>query len=264
LASFLSPHGGILERRFYKDTKAMRVFIKLAYDGSRFNGFQQQTHDTNTVMNLLIKALKKLNIHTTPAGAGRTDKGVHALGQVVHIDLPSYWKDLSLLKTTLQQHLLPFVHLQNIWEVPDTMHARFSATSRHYRYILSHDAFDPFRSAYVFFQPTKMSLLALNEALACFVGTHDFSLFKKQGSPTPTNVRTLTYAHAYMYRNCTIFSFRGSGFLRSQVRMMTQACLAYAQGRLSKEALCEQIANKHQHICSMVPPNGLYLWRIYY
>jgi len=242
----------------------MRVFIKIAYDGSRFNGFQQQIHDTNTVMNLLIKALKKLNIHTNPAGAGRTDKGVHAMGQVVHIDLPAYWKDLSLFEATLQQHLYPFVHLKKIWEVPDTMHARFSAISRQYRYILCHDAFDPFCSAYTLFDPSKKSLLALNEALSCFIGTHDFSLFKKQGSLTPTNVRTLTHAHAYMYRNCTVFSFRGNGFLRSQVRMMVKACLAYAAGELSKEALCEQIANKHRHIRTLVPPNGLYLWRIYY
>ena len=76
--------GFIFSERLYEDTK-MRAFFTLAYDGSRFGGFQQQAHDTNTVMHCLITALRKLNIFATPAGAGRTDKGVHALGQVVQI-----------------------------------------------------------------------------------------------------------------------------------------------------------------------------------
>lgn len=240
------------------------MFLTLAYDGSRFGGFQQQTHNTNTVMNHLIASLKKLNINTTPAGAGRTDKGVHALGQVVHVDLPEFWSDVHLLRTTLNQHLAPYIYIKHITPVEHTFHARYSATVRQYRYLLNHGVFSPFLSPYHLFYPTKPSLEKINKALECFVGTHDFSLFKKTGSPTTHNVRTLFEAHAYTHKHLSVFSFKGSGFLRSQVRMMVAAALAYEKGVLSKEDLRAQIDNARQVFTGLVSPNGLYLTRIYY
>ncbi|MBE0495222.1 MAG: tRNA pseudouridine(38-40) synthase TruA [Campylobacterales bacterium] len=242
----------------------MRAFLTLAYDGSRFGGFQQQAHDTNTVMQCLITALRKLNIFSTPAGAGRTDKGVHALGQVVHVDLPPHWRDTSLLQSALNPHLAPYATITKITLTDGTLHARYSAKARQYRYVVDHGTFSPFLAPYRLFQAQPLSLGRVNDALACFIGIHDFSLFKKVGSPTTHNIRILFDARAYTHKQLSIFSFRGSGFLRSQVRMMIGAALAHERGILSLEDLQAQLTNKRQVFTKPVPPNGLYLTRIYY
>lgn len=242
----------------------MRVFAILAYDGAYFEGFQQQKHTPNTVMGRLIEGLKTLHIHTRPSGSGRTDRGVHGLGQVVHIDLPSFWSDLKKLQERLNEHLHPHAHIKRIFEVPSFAHARFSAASRTYRYIVDTGPYSPFLHPYRLFYSTPPPLYKLQEAFSLFQGVHDFNHFKKSGSPTSHTIRYIQQATVYKWRGHIVFRVQGNGFLRSQVRLMVAAALAYGEGKITLAALRAQLANQACTFRTPVPPNGLYLARISY
>ncbi|MDR0579837.1 MAG: tRNA pseudouridine(38-40) synthase TruA [Campylobacteraceae bacterium] len=238
----------------------MRVFLYLSYDGSKFFGFQQQPNK-NAVMDRVIFALKELGITSKPIGSSRTDKGVHALNQTVHIDLPPFWEDLDKLQNTLNCLLHPYIHVRKI--VKSDLHARFDAKKRLYRYICYTGEYDPLLSDYALFLP-EFDLTFINKALSLFLGRHDFGFFKKTGSETKDDIRTLYKADVYMYKNFLVFRFLGDGFLRSQVRMMTQAILSAQKGILSLEDLKMQIDKKRRVFTESAPACGLYLSRVYY
>ncbi|MDR2342865.1 MAG: tRNA pseudouridine(38-40) synthase TruA [Campylobacteraceae bacterium] len=238
----------------------MRVFLYLSYDGSKFQGFQQQPNKT-AVMDRVMFALKELGITSKPVGSSRTDKGVHALNQVIHIDLPPFWSDLEKLKNTLNHLLFPSVHVKKI--SISNLHARFDAKKRFYRYICYTDRYNPLLSDYALFLP-KFDLPLFNKALSLFVGTHDFGFFKKSGSQTKDDIRTLYKADAYTHKNFLVFRFIADGFLRSQVRMMTGAVLAVQKGTLSLDDLKAQTDKKNHIFTETAPACGLYLSRVYY
>ena len=199
-----------------------------------------------------------------PIGSGRTASGVHANAQVIHVELPPFWSDLLLLKEQLNRHLQPHMYIKKIWQVSPNSHARFSAKKRVYRYIIYKGIFSPFIAPYVTFYNKNLSLETINKALAEFVGVHDFSLFKKNGSETKHNIREIYKAFAYNKGDFTIIHVCGSGFLRSQIRMMIYAILSYNENKIELKNLKEQIANKHQTTKGLAPANGLYLAKIIY
>ncbi|MDR2081631.1 MAG: tRNA pseudouridine(38-40) synthase TruA [Campylobacteraceae bacterium] len=238
----------------------MRVFLYISYDGSKFQGFQQQPHKT-AVMDKIIFALKELGITSKPVGSSRTDRGVHALNQVVHVDLPPFWQTIEKLQNTLNHILSPHIYVKKI--SVSSLHARFDAKKRLYRYVCYTGAYNPFLSDYALFLP-KFNLPLLNEALSLFQGRHDFGFFKKTGSQTKDDIRTLYKADAYTHKNFLIFRFSGDGFLRSQVRMITAALLAVQEGILDLEYLKAQIDKKARIFTKAAPACGLYLSRVYY
>jgi tRNA pseudouridine38-40 synthase len=241
----------------------VRIYLKIAYNGTYFEGFQKQAHTQNTVIGALCKALRSIGIFTTPIGSGRTDAKVHALGQVVHMDLPHYWHDLTKLKQTLNKHLNPALHVREIKEVSSSFHARFDANLRHYRYIIWHGECQPCWAESVAFEPS-FSISLANEALRLMEGEHDFVFFKKEGSGVKNNRRTLYEAFCYRRGNLSVFSFKANGFLRSQVRLMVGVAIAYANEKLTKEQIIAQVEAKKSHFRRPAPPEGLYLVRIHY
>ncbi|MDR1460496.1 MAG: tRNA pseudouridine(38-40) synthase TruA [Campylobacteraceae bacterium] len=238
----------------------MRVFLYISYDGSNFQGFQQQPNK-NGVMDKIIFALKELGITSKPIGSSRTDRGVHALNQVVHVDIPPFWEDLEKLKNTLNRLLFPYVHVKNI--SPFGLHARFDAQKRLYRYLCYSGEHSPFLNDYALFLP-KFDLNLINEALLLFIGKHDFGFFKKTGSETKDDIRILYKANAYMYKNFLIFRFLANGFLRSQVRLMVGAALSVQEGSLTLLELKAQIDKKNRIFTKAASACGLYLSRVYY
>lgn len=241
----------------------MRVKITLSYNGAYFEGFQRQAHTKNTIIDTLCEALRSLGIFQIPIGSGRTDAKVHAIRQTLHLDLPDYWSDLNHLKQMLNRYINPALHVKSIQESSAHFHARFHATSRHYRYIIWHGECMPALSNSVTFMP-QFSVKKANQALSLMQGEHDFALFKKEGSEIKNSKRVLYEAFCYRYKNMSIFSFKANGFLRSQVRLMVGASLAFAQDKLTYEDLVEQLNCKKLHFKRPAPPQGLYLARIYY
>ena len=244
----------------------MRVKITLSYDGSFFNGFQIQKDENascQSVAGAITKALLRINIYSAVVGSGRTDAGVHATHQVIHIDLPSFWNDLSKLQFHLNASLLPHIYIQKIEPVDLAFHARFNAKNRLYRYVLYDGAYQPFLANYAH-HVKPLNVRELNHYAQAFVGFHNFEYFKKLGGGTTKDERTIFKAGAYRYKNLIIIYFLGDAFLRSQVRMMCGSLLKTCDGILSYDDLLAQRDRKLKVSTTLIPACGLYLSRVFY
>jgi tRNA pseudouridine38-40 synthase len=240
----------------------VRVKAVIAYDGSKFYGFQKQTTTSQTVTTQIELALKSLHINSSIVGSGRTDRGVHASNQVIHFDLPSYWSDLDKLRYTLNQKL-SYIDFKHISKVDSNFHARFSATKRIYRYIFQTTKVNVFQKDYISYYD-DFDELKLQEALNCFVGVHDFKFFHKQGSIVHTTKREIYKSYYVKMGKYHYIYFEANGFLRSQVRMMVEASMLVALNKLDVEDLKRQINTIKQYTTRLAPPQGLYLARIIY
>jgi len=240
-----------------------RIKAVIAYDGSIFEGFQRQTRTPYTVQESIEEALKRLGISSGIVGSGRTDAGVHATGQVIHFDLPAYWRRQSLRK--LRQHLnhhLSAIRFKHLTPVAPDFHARYDARERIYRYVYRPDP-SLFERRYVArLDPGDPE--RLSSALRCLIGTHDFGYFLKTGSPTSHNRRTIFKAYTIKRGKYGMIYFHADGFLRAQVRMMIYAAAAVGRGELSHDALKDQIRLQRRHTTRLAPPEGLYLARVIY
>jgi tRNA pseudouridine38-40 synthase len=243
----------------------MRVKITLSYDGSAFNGFQIQTMDESvqTVAGKLNEALKRLHIDVKITASGRTDAGVHALAQVVHIDLPEHWHDLEKLRFYLNRFVKPHLFIRKIEHANAAFNARFHAKKRLYRYVIYEGEYQPFLANYALHvNPIDVSKLDL--LLKAFQGTHAFGYFKKVGGGATKEERTIFKAGAYRYKRMIVIYFQGDAFLRSQVRMMCDMVLKVANGELCQEDLIDQRDKKRKVTTTLAPACGLYLSRVYY
>jgi len=242
----------------------MRVKITLSYDGSRFAGFQIQKETKDTVAQKIEDSFKSAGIENRFVASGRTDKGVHATGQVLHIDLPSFWTDLDKLKNILNRSLLPHIYIKKIEKVQDTFHARFDAKKRVYRYIVSTQKPSVFLTPYITYINRDIDFMSIKNSIKEFEGRYDFEYFKKNGSDTKNFVRSIYRADCYMYKDFYVFYFEGDGFLRSQIRMMVDFLFKISEGKLSKNELKLQLQKKKVFSTSLAPPQGLYLSKIKY
>jgi tRNA pseudouridine38-40 synthase len=242
----------------------MRVKITLSYNGSKFFGFQSQNSGVLTVSNRLKKAFCSLGIKSKFDASGRTDRGVHAARQVISIDIPKFWGDLDRLRRYLNRALLPDIKIVEIVEVKKDFHARFSAKSRCYRYLVKVGETDIFKSDYITFIEDEIDQKRICEAIKLFEGEHDFRAFQKMGSDTASTIRVIKRVRFYKYRDIYVFSFEANGFLRSQIRLMVDFLLKIGSGKLSLRDLKLQLYNGEFISRELAPPNGLYLSRIKY
>src|SRR5512134_190943 len=166
--------------------------ITLAYDGTRFVGWQRQA-DGESIQGLLEDALARFEgVPVTVQGAGRTDAGVHALGQVASARV-GFAHDARTLTRALNAHLPADVRVVAVEDVEDGFHARFSASGKTYRYQIRNTAVaDPFDRAFVWHLPEPLSIATMNSAAGLLVGMHDFSAFRSVGSGISNTVRTVT------------------------------------------------------------------------
>ncbi|RUM64649.1 MAG: tRNA pseudouridine(38-40) synthase TruA [Sulfurimonas sp.] len=241
----------------------MRCKLTLSYNGAHFMGSQQQSSTEPTVTGTLIKALEQLNISSTPVASGRTDRGVHATAQVLHVDLPPYWNNLEKLQRALSFQLPSSMHIKKIEAVNNSFHARYSAVKRRYRYILSTKKPNPFEADLVTFIP-EIDFQRLQDAITLFEGTHNFEMFKKNGSVNRNFERTIYKTRAYRHKHYLILTFEANGFLRSQIRMMVYGLLEIAKGHATTRQLTEQLACQKRHFTHLAPHCGLYLSGIKY
>ncbi|MEA1983972.1 MAG: tRNA pseudouridine(38-40) synthase TruA [Campylobacterota bacterium] len=236
----------------------MRVALTIAYNGTHFFGSQLQSETPNTINGQLQKALVQLGIDSKVVASGRTDKGVHASGQVCHIDLPPFWSDTLKLKRVLNEMLPSSIHIKTLKTVSQEFHARYGAKKRTYRYIIKEGESNPFEADFVtFLKKTDYEMLEKNIKL--FVGEHDFSNFMKTGSDTKSPIRIIYKAFTYKCNGAIILNFQANGFLRSQIRLMVGALL-----ELNATQIEEMLQVKKEYKNRPAPPNGLYLAKINY
>jgi len=236
----------------------MRCALTLSYNGTHFLGSQTQKETSNTILGNLESTLKALGIEFKVVASGRTDKGVHATGQVCHIDLPPFWNDLKKLKRVLNEMLPKALHVEHIKKVDDDFHARYSAKKRVYRYIIKEGTSNPFMDDYISFLD-NVDFEKLQKNIKLFVGEFDFKYFMKTGSDVGSTCREIYKAFAYEYKGYIVLNFEANGFLRSQIRLMVGALLSLEEDEIKKQLMCEKKYKVKPAKC-----NGLYLAKIKY
>jgi tRNA pseudouridine38-40 synthase len=215
-----------------------------------------------TIEGEILYALKKININTKILHSGRTDRGVHALNQVISFEIPNFW-NLEKLKNLLNKILYPSIYFKKITIAPQNFHPRFWAKKRSYRYIISKH-FTPFNAKYTLYYPKKINLEKLNIALKILIGKHDFEYLAKTGSDVNHYIREIYNAYAFEYKNFYVIKIVGNGFLRGQIRIIVDFLLKINENKLTIEDLKKQL-NKEKLISKhLAKPNGLYLERIWY
>jgi len=245
----------------------MRYLVKVAYDGGGYAGWQRQM-GVPTVAEEIEKALSRLLAHPVEiVGAGRTDKGVHAMGQYAHWDsqkpLPGPF--LPRLNALLPRD----IQVLSLFRVPETFHARHSAISRRYRYFLGQNL-PLFWRRYAYEVPVRPLLGRLREAAQLWVGEKDFRAFCK-GAKTYAHTQCIVHQaqwSVWSYGGGTIlmvFDIEANRFLHGMVRFLVGASLRYAMGRLPYEKLLAAIeAGDRSWGLWEAPAEGLFLYEVRY
>jgi tRNA pseudouridine38-40 synthase len=239
--------------------------ITLSYDGTRFVGWQRQA-EGESIQGLLEDALARFEGGPVVAqGAGRTDAGVHALGQVASARV-TFSHDTATLTRALNVHLPPDVRVVSVEDAADDFHARFSAVGKTYRYrIRNAPVADPFDRAFSWHLPEPLSFDAMNRAAALLVGTHDFSAFRSVGGLLSSPVRTVTRSAWQHAGGVAIYEIAGDGFLRHMVRAIVGTLVEVGRGWRQPEELSALLAGGvRSDAGATAPPHGLYLVSVDY
>lgn len=241
--------------------------LKIAYNGTFFSGFApQKTKHIQSVSEKILEVLQSMGIDSLPLGAGRTDKGVHALGMVITISAQEHW-EANKLHHLLSQKLYPYIFIRKIWEVKEDFHPRFSATKRSYYYIFSPHLQNPFLAPYISHEHIG-DIALFRQCLEACIGWHNFELFKKQGSKTKSDIRHIMYAKCKIlhrfHSTYYLVHIQANGFLRAQIRMLIGAALAVSQGKLTFAEFCLQLNATKQHHTSLASPQGLFFAKVWY
>lgn len=242
--------------------------LTLAYDGTNFAGYQIQPHQ-RTVQGVLQKALGKMAkvdaIHID--GSGRTDSGVHALGQVVSFDFPIEIPEQAMLRA--MNSLMPLdIEILKAEFTPEDFHARYSAKGKRYMYRVARGRFtDPFNRLYTGHWPYPLDLAKVQIALDDVVGTHDFTSFAASGGVIVNKVRTIYEATVRddPEHHEVVFEFYGNGFLYNMVRILVATLLEIGSGRRDVHDFLRLYEVKdRQQARGTAPASGLYLKEVYY
>ena len=239
--------------------------ITLAYDGTRFVGWQRQA-DGDSIQGQLEDALARFEgSPVTVHGAGRTDAGVHALGQVASARV-SFTHEPATLTRALNAHLPEEIRVVSVEDADDTFHARFSASGKTYRYrIRTTPVADPFDRAFAWHLPEPLSLDAMTRAAALVVGTHDFSAFRSVGSEISSPVRTVTRSEWRHAGGLFTYEISGDGFLRHMVRAIVGTLVEIGRGWRQAENIPTLLANgTRANAGATAPPHGLFLASVDY
>ena len=249
------------------------IKLTIAYDGRPFQGWQSQAGG-NTVQDHLTRALTEVAKQPVkPHGAGRTDTGVHANGQVAHFTPPP---GLTLNPhnwvPAINTRLPPTIRVLDCEEMPPGFHSRFSATGKIYHYDIRTDpVLPPLMAGLAWHLPRLLDADLLAQALACFTGRHDFhgfAAYRGNEKPDMDWHRTIRRAELATLDHGYRITFEGDGFLYKMVRMLTGAAVHTAQGRMplaDLSVLLDQPAGlPHGKSPVCAPADGLYLDRVVY
>ena len=205
----------------------------LAYDGTRYNGWQKQGNTENTIQEKLERILQEISgAETEVFGSGRTDAGTHATGQVMNFRIN--WNGTAeQLLDAFNAKLPEDIAAVSIAEMPPRFHSRLSAKAKHYSYSIWIGKHSPvFERKYTFRCTETLDVQAMRQAAAAFIGTHDFKSFCQTGAQVESTVRTIYSVEVEEQgENDLVIRVCGNGFLYNMVRIIAGTLLDIGQGR---------------------------------
>ncbi len=243
-----------------------RYRFTIEYDGTAFVGWQIQPAGASVQGSLEDAVLKLTGERVSVRGAGRTDAGVHARGQVAHFDLEREWPP-SKLRDGTNFYLKPNdAVVLECWEVPPDFDARFSATARHYLYrILARRAPPALERKHVWWLPRDLDAGAMHEAAQVLVGRHDFTTFRATQCQAKSPIRTLDRLDVTHEGDEIHIAASARSFLHNQVRSMVGSLKLIGEGKWNSADLRDALESRDRTNCGPVaPPTGLYLMGVDY
>lgn len=242
-----------------------RYVMKLAYDGTAFLGWQVQQQQ-RTVQYVLEQALTEyFGRKTSVTGSGRTDTGVHALGQHAHFDYKGNAHPEQLVKGLLK-YLPADIQILKITPVTSDFHARYDAMERCYEYLIARQE-TPFNRLYMgAFTRKKVRIELLQQAAPYFLGEHDFSSFSKDNPAVPDHVCEIKESCFETHEDYYLYRIRATRFLHNMVRRMVGALVNISHLELDPEIILKWLEEKQarQTMIFPAPPQGLYLKDVVY
>ncbi len=241
------------------------IKITIEYDGTDYGGWQRQTNSPSIQQELEEGLLKLTGEKITVQGAGRTDSGVHAKGQVANFftnsSIPP--ERFCFALNTVIPHDIRVVDSK---EVPKDFHSQFCAKARHYRYSM---VMDPHGIAigrdYYYHIPVRLDIESMEKSLEFFIGTHDFKGFQAAGAMTKTTVRTIYDAKLSRRGKYLYLDILGDGFLYNMVRIIAGTLIYIGKGKMRCNRVKDILRTGERKLAGpTAPPHGLCLEKVYY
>lgn len=238
----------------------------VSYDGSNYKGWQIQP-GLMTVQQAIEDVLAQIHgcKRVEVIASGRTDSQVHALGQVFHFDTEKEM-EMSQWKFTMNRMLPKDIRIKEVSLESDDFHARFSCVSKRYDYLISQDETNPFIRNYMLLEKRKLDLEAMREAGKVFEGCHDFTSFTSSKiHEEKSRVRTIYECSVHQEDDFIRLTFRGDGFLRYQVRMMSQTMIEVGLHHIEVDDVKRMLEAEDKNVCRYkAEAYGLYLVEVNY
>jgi tRNA pseudouridine38-40 synthase len=242
------------------------IKLTIAYDGTRYQGWQIQPKGP-TIQGVIEEKLSVLMGEKVDLiGAGRTDAGAHASGQVAHFKTEGPMKILTIQKA-LNSLLPPDIVIRKVEEVGENFHARKSPRSKIYEYrILNEPVRSPFHREYAWHLPTPLNWGEMKRATKKLIGQHDFSSFRSAGSSAKTSIRKVARAEWKHSRDGLVrFEIEGNGFLKQMVRAIVGTLVEVGKGKISAAEFQQIIESKDRKKAGpTAPAHGLFLKEVKY
>lgn len=244
----------------------MNYKLLLQYDGTKLNGWQKQGNTENTIQGKLESILERMygeyvEIH----GSGRTDAGVHALGQVANFHAPTKFS-LEEIQSTLNEYLSKDIRILHVETVDERFHARLTARGKTYEYRIDNGAVaNVFTRKYTMREESSLDLEAMRKAAVYFLGTHDFKTFCANKKMKKSTVRTITSIIIEEKDGIVSIRYTGNGFLYNMVRILTGTLIEVGRGKRKAEEMPEVLAAMDRGAAGFTAPaQGLYLVEVTY
>jgi tRNA pseudouridine38-40 synthase len=250
----------------YERQPIRRIKLTLAYDGTNYCGWQIQKND-RTVQQVLQDALTTLHKHPVAvSGSGRTDSGVHSLGQVAHFDTTLASIPPEKFIPALNGLLPEDVRVRRSEEVSETFHARYNAVEREYRYYISLlSDNNPFTRPFTHTMTAFPNIGMLNKYAQIIEGIHDFTTFSAAGDASESKIRAVGSAVFYLENRQLVFRIKGNAFLWRMVRSLVGTMLEMGQKNEPAEKMQERLtAEDRLSAGTTAPAKGLFLYRVRY
>ena len=241
------------------------IKLTIEYDGKDFNGWQKQPNKLN-IQGTIEQTIKSITGEEIELNAsGRTDAGVHALGQVANFKTNSQIP-IEKFAIAINSKLKRSIVIKKAEEVDEKFHSRLSCKKKTYRYIINNteEGSAIYRNLETHIQP-KLDVEKMNQAVKYFEGEHDFKAFKASGTSNKSSIRTIYEAKVYKKEDRIYIELTGNGFLYNMVRIIAGTLVDVGIGKIEPEKVAEIIeSKKRENAGKTLPPNGLYLLNVIY